>query len=264
VEGSESPPPARGARPLERIWNELLPDALRIARFAAVIPISKTHLVAEDPNNPPISGAGESLSKLMVRMMGRFDYQSAIICWDLHPSWNADGNYCRWDETVALYRGLVASELPPPWRNSAATRLEELLSRPTPNQRQTLPALQRHGVLPLCMEPKFESLLVQDESAARRALGIHGRRVPSWPTSGWADPKELQPDRRILDSAVRAVRRLRPSVRGIAGVRQSWEHNKDGWGEFLLRRMLGDEEARQCILQHPICRRLAEIGLASS
>jgi hypothetical protein len=105
VEGSLAPPPPRGQqRPLDRIWNEDLRRALDLRPFTLIEPISKRHLVAMDPGNPPMSGAGEPLDALMARKLQGNAFDVAVIAWDLVPAWNPEGAYCRWQETLDLYR----------------------------------------------------------------------------------------------------------------------------------------------------------------
>jgi hypothetical protein len=259
VEGSESPP-LRGVRSLESIWNEHLPGVLGLRAFSSVVPISKKHLVAMDPARPRMSGAGERLDQLMVRMLKREPFDAAVVAWDLVPAWNPQGSYCRWRETLALYRHLSDSAyLEASWKAQAARRLADLESRAAPAARKGPPRLARHGILALCMEPMFEGLLVQDEAAVKRALGLKGN-VPAWPRHGWGDERERRPDERILKLAVQAAQSLEPMPRDIAGVRGSWITNKDGWGEFLLRRLLADPKARPRVIHHSLCRRLAEVG----
>ncbi len=258
VEGSESPPVPRGIRSLESIWNEHLPRALGLRTFSSVVPISKTHLVAMDPDKPPMSGAGEGLDQRMVRVLRRNPFDAAVIAWDLVPAWNPQGDFCRWQETLALYRHLSEStHLDDAWKTSAAQRLADLEGRRTPAARTRPPQLTHHMILALCMEPMFEGLLVQDEAAVKQALGLRGK-VPGWPRQGWGDAQERRPDEQLLAPAVNAARSQAPRI--IAGVRGDWDVNKDGWGEFLLRRLLDDSKACPQVLAHPLCQRLAEVG----
>jgi hypothetical protein len=207
-----------------------------------------------------MSGAGERLDQLMARVLHRSPFDAAVIAWDLVPAWNPTGEYCRWQETLDFYRYLSLSDgLPEPWRQRAGDRLAELESRGEPAARMQPPRLARHTILALCMEPMFEGLLVQDEAAIKRALGLAGN-IPGWPRQGWGDTKELRPDQRLLQPAVLAARSMKPQPKAIAGVRGSWITNKDGWGELLLQRLLLDTEASPRVLAHPLCRRLAEIG----
>lgn len=260
VEGSTVPLPKHKQQPLEGIWNGCLADALGFDRFDPIVPISKKHLVAMDPRNPPMSGAGEALDALMKRILDRQTYDVAVVAWDLIPAWNPRESYCRWEETLSLYRFLAGSRiLPDFWKERAAKRYDELCSRDVPNERRRPPILQPGIVLPVCMEPMFESLLVQDEAAVRRALGIQGRNVGGWPGRGWGDPQERRPDENILAPAIRAVSRLRPNPQVCRIVGGDLKTKKDEWGELLLRKLLKDGHVRSQILAHPIPRRLAEL-----
>ncbi len=259
VEGSTAPPTARGREALEQIWNQHLGRALGLQPFAPIVPIGKTHLVAMDPRRPPMSGAGERLDQLMARVLTTRPFDAAVVAWDLVPAWNPQGEFCRWNETVDLYRFLAESDcLPAAWKEKARRRFEDLSRRHSPASRSGPPALEPGMVLPLCMEPMFETLLVQDEAAARRALGVSGRAIHGWPRQGWGDPQERHPDDRVLAPAIRSLQRLRPRPRILGTVRGDMRTNKDGWGEYLLRQMLGDERARPLILSHALSRRLSE------
>jgi hypothetical protein len=211
-----------------------------------------------DPRKPPMSGSSEPLDALITRMLCRQPFDLALVAWDLFPAWNPEGNYCRWQETLDLYRFLAASrELPQIWKEQAVRRYESLARRSSPRQRQSPPPLEPGMVLPVCMEPMFESLLVQDEAAVKRALGIQGR-IQGWPSQGWGKGA-LRPDEKVLAPAIQALRRIRPKRPVVAKVRGDMETNKDGWGEYILRQMLADNEARQSVLGHPLSKRLQEL-----
>lgn len=259
VEGSLTPPPARGSRPLERIWKDCLGAELGLLPFEPIVPISKRHLVAMDPRNPPMSGSGEALDQLMKRVLERTPFDVAVVAWDLVPAWDPERGYCRWEETVDLYRFLAQSnDLPEIWKRQAARRFEDLQGRQAPSARSGLPPLEPGMVLPICMEPMFEGLLVQDEAAVKRVLGVQGR-LPGWPSRGWADPVEHRPDQAVLGPAIRALSHMRPRPAVLRTVRGDMRTNKDGWGEFLLRNLLEDNQARPVLLSHPLPRRLVEL-----
>lgn len=103
VEGSLSPPTKRRKDALDVIWNEHLGKSLGLPLFDPIIPISKTHLVAMDPANPPMSGAGERLDQLIARVLANKGFDVAVVAWDLVPAWNPHGEFCRWIETKDLY-----------------------------------------------------------------------------------------------------------------------------------------------------------------
>lgn len=260
AEGSQSPPTARGRQVLEVLWNDRLGNALGLRRFDLVVPISKTHLVAMDPANPPMSGAGERLDQLMARVLDRDPFDVAVIAWDLIPAWSPQGEFCRWVETCDLYRFLTRSDcLPELWRDRAWRRFEELSQRPVPSSRQRLPSLERGMVLPVCMEPVFEGLLTQDEQAVRRALGIAGRNVRDWPRHGWGSPQERRPDLNVLAPVIRALRALQPRHPLSRQIRGDMRTHKAEWGELLTRKLLEDDQARSLLLEHPFSRRLKEL-----
>src|SRR5690606_22785331 len=118
VEGSENRA-VRSGPLLQTMWDRLA-KGLGVEAFSRVVPISKKHLVAMDPDQPPMSGAGESLDQLMVRCLHREAFDAAVVAWDLVPAWNPEGGFCRWQETLDLYRHLATSAvLDEPWRHAA-------------------------------------------------------------------------------------------------------------------------------------------------
>jgi hypothetical protein len=260
AEGSESPPTKRGRQVLEKLWNDGLGRALNLRRFDLVVPISKTHLVAMDPSNPPMSGAGERLDQLLERTLKKNPFDVAVVAWDLVPAWNPKGEFCRWVETIDLYRFLAKSDcLPEIWQEGARQRYQELSQRATPGSRKRLPPLKPGMVLPVCMEPVFEGILVRDEGAVRRALGVEGVAVKGWPKQGWGDPQDLRPDLNVLTPAIRALRALQPKPPILRTIHGDMKTHKSEWIELLLRRLLDDERSRSHALSHPIARRLSEL-----
>lgn len=260
VEGSTAPLPKHKRQPLAGIWNGCFGETLGLQRFDPIVPISKTHLVAMDPDNPPMSGAGEALDVLMTRMLKLHAFDAAVVAWDLVPAWNPEGSFCRWVETLSLYRFLADSKaLPDVWKDQASRRYEEMSRRRTPGERLRPPALHSGMVLPVCMEPMFESVLVQEEAAIRRALGLQGRNVPGWPRQGWGDLRERRPDTNVLAPAILALSRMKPKLQSYRMIGGDLKTRKNEWGEYLLRRLLDDEQARPLILDHPLSKRLAEL-----
>jgi hypothetical protein len=248
------------ARPLEAIWRDCLGEALSLRRFDPIVPINKKHLVAMDPRKPRMSGGGEALDQLMVRVMKRTPFDAAVVAWDLVPAWNPEGAFCRWDETLDLYRFLSESRtLPRLWKDRAAERFAEMQGRASPGDRSGPPRLIEGMVLPVCMEPMFEALLAQDEAAVRRALAI--RKTPKdWPRRGWQDPQERHPDTQVLGPAIRSLFRVRPKPAVLRKIHGDLITHKHEWGELLLREMLKDDRARLVLLNHPLSRRLAELA----
>ena len=180
VEGSSPPPEPRREPPLQTIWNEHLGKHLGLHELDPIIPISKTHLVALDPANPP-------------------------------------------------------------------------------STRTAPPRLEPGMILPLCMEPMFESILCVQETATLRALELSSR-PPNWPTRGWNDRTEKHPDRRVLAPAIATAKSSRPKPRVFRRIPGDLRTNKDGWGEYLLRQLLKDSPRRSALLDNPILQRLREIG----
>jgi hypothetical protein len=111
-------------------------------------------------------------------------------------------------------------------------------------------------VLAVCMEQMFESLLVQDERAAKRALGLD-LEPKRWPRNGWT-AGHRRPDK-TLQQAITAMQRIRPRPRITGQIRGDMMTKKDDWGEYLLRSLMEDETSRPLIVRHRICTRLTEL-----
>jgi hypothetical protein len=257
VEGSENRAIRRGPL-LEKIWSQLA-DVLGIDGFSRIEPISKKHLVAMDPELPTMSGAGEALDQLMARCLVREPFDAAVVAWDLVPPKDADAGFCRWRETLDLYRLVGASStLPEPWRIAATRRHLEMVSRVRPSNRRAPHHVANDEIVAVCMDPMFEALLLQSEKHVLRALEI-ARRPPGWPARGWGSTTIRQLDREVLKPMIDAMhglpRNQRPRCASLLGTDA---RNKDPWLEYLLRRLLEDPEARAIVLAHPICQRLRE------
>ncbi len=261
VEGATTPPSVRGVSPFAQIWNEHLCGILGIRAFDEIVPISKKHLVAMDPALPKMSGAGEPLDELIARKLKTIQFDAVVVAWDLVPAWNPDDEFCRWQETLDLYRFLAESpsvDLPNIWKQQAAERLAELRSRTTPGDRIRRPQLKLGSVLALCMEPMFETILVGNEQAARNAFEL--KETPKdWPTAAWKLPNERKPDAKILIPTINAVRNVRPKLKCVKQVPGDFRSNKDGWGEYLLKRLLANPKTRSQILKTNLIERLREI-----
>lgn len=257
VEGSENRAIRRGPL-LAEMWKQLA-VGLGIAGFSRVEPISKKHLVAMDPEQPPMSGAGEALDQLMVRCLERETFDAAVVAWDLVPPRDKDAGFCRWRETLDLYRFVgTSSILPEPWRAAAARRHVEMTSRMVPSHRRKPHRVAYNEIVAVCMDPMFEALLLQKEQHVLRALAID-RRPPGWPSQGWGSTTTRQLDDALLTPMIDALR-AGPSKQWprVARTIRADARNKDPWLEYLLRRLLEDPEARALVLAHPICRRLME------
>lgn len=254
VEGSSEVGIRRTTTWLEEIWNNHLIGAAGCRRFELIAPISKKDLVGMDPNVARPTGS-EPVDMKLVRLGAGRAFDAAVIAWDLHPSWNALGVFCRWDETVRLYELLAASTvLPESWRAAAASRLADYQQRASPGARSAPPRMLPGTVLPLCMDPEFESLLTADERGVRRALGFDSR-PPDWPTA-WGPGGTRRPSEDVLRPAVKCIPPASPLRRRIRG---GWRERKGEWGEYILRELLNDTAGADTVRAHPIARRLAEV-----
>ena len=258
VEGSiEGRAANRRDDPLIAIWNNLLCEAVGIPHFEVVLPMSKKHLVAMDPNNPKMSGAGEPFDEYLARQLKTHQFDAAVVAWDLVPRWNPNDACCRRQETLDFYDfvGKSKSEaLPEMWMIQARKRHAALLK----SRSAKPPQLKRGMLLALCMEPMFEVVLTHDEAALRRAFGC-SETPQGWPRHGWGDPHERKPDRTVLLPAIDAIQAVRPKLKCTSQVRGDFTTNKNGWGEFLLRKLLGDARAKSQILATPFVSRLGHI-----
>jgi len=248
----------RNGDSLTRLWNDHLCGAAGIQPFSAVYGISKQQLVGMNPRAAGLSGMAPGFDvELARRLSADQSVEAAVVAWDLHPKWNPTGTYCRWSETLMLYRGLAASTaLPSEWAAAAQIRLNELSARGLPSDRPSPPSLERNTVLPLCMEHMFESLLASSEAAVRRALGVDGLTVKDWPS--WR-VHEHDPARRLVEPAIECLFRMRPKPRLVSHVGGGFVTHKNDWNELIVREVLsGPDSAR--IVDHPFIKRLGEIG----
>lgn len=173
AEGSgESSPSRREAGALSRIWGEVLPRELGCTSQVRVFPFSKRDLVALDRSKPQPTGSIPLDVFMAAKLAGPERFDAALVAWDLQPPWDPQGLRCRWQETLDLYRFLGQSAaLPGPWSAQARARHQELRARPTPAARARPHRLARHEIAVVCMDPMFESILL-DEPGIFAALGL--------------------------------------------------------------------------------------------
>ncbi|WP_413600612.1 hypothetical protein [Curtobacterium sp. Curtsp57] len=222
-----------------------------------MVGISKKHLVAMNPRNKTLSGVGESFDQLLVRKQSEIGFDAAVVAWDLHPRWNPTAEYCRWQETLDVYRGLAESNvLAASWKSVAKARLEELESREIPAARPGISSLRPGMVQVLCMDRMFESLIIDAGSQAlKRALSVDGEQVPRWPNLNKAGRQHDE----LLNIAIDAVRAIRPKRRAVHRVRQGFLVEKHEWASLILRNMLAVPGDSAALRSHPIPSRLAEV-----
>ena len=173
------------------LWTEYL-TSINSTLPHIIVPIQKTHLVAMDPNSPTMSGASEALDHLIARIIKEHQINAIAIAWDLTPPWDPDAEeakYCRWNETKKLYELLAQSTvLPNEWKDSCEARSVELGERAQPGDRAGPFTLREYAVVPICMEPEFEGLLVQNEGQIMRAVGLAKIPAQHWPRRWGARP----------------------------------------------------------------------------
>lgn len=259
VEGSDGIPSRDRAKPCRALWCETIAPLLGLPAPNDVIPISKGHLDAlfrKEPapdgrKRPARSGAKEPLDQLMGRLLKSDPFDVAIVAWDLVPKFSHLGEWCRWRETLDVYRLLGQSDhVPERWRSYAAERHLELSTRPTSGARLALPRVDRGATLVVCMEPMFEALF-EDDGALRRALNMYGVQSRDWPKH--YDPRRVDKD--LIGKAIAAAQNAGVKL----PVHGGFQENKDAWGEYLFRALMQDAAARHMLLEHPIVRRLREV-----
>jgi hypothetical protein len=260
VEGAFTPHP-RYAEPLGRIWQTHLVQCLQLIAIDRVVPIDKTYLVAmERPevNKKKLSGAGwQPLDLLIARELEKEDFDVAVIAWDLQPPWDPNAKACGPQEVVKLYHGLSESEALPdePWRRWARNRFRELGGRKKGQRKPDTPSLEAGAILAVCMEPVFESLLIVCEQTIMRTLGVKHRGRVKWPT--WNKHRD-RPEN-LLQLAIKAARQVRPMPEAINRVPGDMITAKNNWDEYLLRKMIEDEQCLAEVRQHPTAARLVRL-----
>ncbi|HWO26770.1 MAG TPA: hypothetical protein VNO30_48910 [Kofleriaceae bacterium] len=269
AEGSDGVTPSRVAPYLYQIWCQQLPAYLSLLDIKRVVPISKKAILALDPNQPPMSGAGEPLDDLLVRENKEKPFDVAVVAWDLAPPWDKNASTCRWNETLDFYKYLVAREkLPQPWFGYAKRRYLDLSSRVKPSSRDALPSLEKGAILPICMEPEFERLLVESEKHIRMSLGVQNKHAPRWPN--WDIDERGQGNTDLLQKAILSARRMKAgskkskaspksSASIVRQIRGDMITAKDEWGSFFLRAICDDEGGKQKLLSLPLARRLSDL-----
>lgn len=260
AEGSgESSPSRRESGALSRIWGEVLPRALGCASQVRVFPFSKRDLVALDRSKPQPTGSIPLDAFVAAKLASPDRFDAALIAWDLQPPWDPRGQRCRWQETLDLYRFLGQSAaLPDPWRARAEARHLQLCARPTPGARVVPHRLARHEIGVVCMEPMFESILL-DEPGIFAALGLP-RRPPLWPRAReWKTRGLRTPDQSVLKPAIEAARTNKLRARIVDQIGGDLKTCKNEWGAYLLEYLLTSDATRRRCLARQLPRRLTEV-----
>lgn len=259
VEGSLGERKRDGGDWFLHLWQSTIVQALGLRSIDMVVPISKGNLAAMHPNTAKLkasSSTGVRLDQIMAqRLKLKPAFDAAIIAWDLHPAWQPSVDFCRWEETLRLYRLLASSkELPSLWTTQAANRLSELTARALPSARSNPPILQPGSVLALCMAPEFESLLV-NESGFKTTLGLKGKQMLGWPRD-WDAANVPQP-KALLQKALSAARKTNPRPKAFQAIHGDMETSKHEWASFLLTH--GSAEFIESVRTHPTGQRLQEL-----
>lgn len=244
--------------PFVRLWQDAVLGNLNLPKFDFVYAINKKYLISMRPNAPKMSGASLKLDEFIERKRIVDNFDCAVVAWDLVPGWAGGvGGLCRWEETVEFYKGIASSTaLPAAWANYAKTREKDLTSRRSPSQRTQLTKLAPNAILAVCMDTMFESLIVADEQAVKKALGCSGKRISDWPRA-WKNLPP-RPDSDLLSPAISAARKFRPKLEEAFAVRGDLITAKHEWGYYFLNSMLAPTGSQKC-RNHQIATRLREI-----
>lgn len=255
VEGSLPPRHTPGKAPLELIWLRHLVNHLHLLPIDRLIPISKKAITLLDPTLGTISGVGAiPLDVRLATEYKRRPFDAAVVAWDLHPPWDTTARPCRRQEVIGLYAGLAESDaLPPEWKRWSDARCRDINDSATgkfPPLR-----LEQYAVIPVCMEPMFESILIQCEKTILASLGLSrtgGTEWPRWKTDH-PNPSDL------IAQALGVAARVRPKPAVFRQIRGDFHTAKNEWGEYFIRAILADDKCKQVISQHPLPHRLSRI-----
>ncbi|HRI69764.1 MAG TPA: hypothetical protein PK156_36295 [Polyangium sp.] len=231
----------RGRKPLIELWRELCNRLYPTSATFHIYGISKAQIVAlgEPPKTP---GSREALDVFIERMYQKYAFDVIIVAFDRIPKNQLVPFECmRAEINFILERFVARKYLAPELLDSGQALLEHYANNPGCSRDAGRPP--RGMIDVLYMDPMFEALLVMDESAVMRALGLK-RRPKDWPKF---DPSNLHPDSNILAHAVKfASEDIRRLIRG------DMKSHKHDWALQIIRS--ADTDAR--IFQHPIAQRL--------
>jgi hypothetical protein len=251
VEGTRALTP-RDRDDLLELWRY---QCSRVSSFPPaqldVYGFSKQQIVIMDPAHAAMPGAGKI--PLDVAIEQRFNarpFQDLVIAFDAYPANQAirldprEPCPCLRVEKDFVLRRFVASKiLPPQFRVSAGRLLTRYQANRGQPRAPTRPPLGEVELI--YMEPTFESLLLQDESALRRVFGL--RRTPNtWPALPHTGDR---PDF-VLREIVNKHRKAGPNH-----LRLLYDAAKHAWAQEVLRNAL----QTSAIWEHAIADRLRKV-----
>jgi hypothetical protein len=243
---------------LERLWGREMQRVIGFPPPTKVFGISKGSLAAmklQQTQLTKTTSIAEPLDAVLERLRKEHSIECFVVTWDLVPPWDKEAKVCRWNETLGLYEGLSLSRtLDRRFREFAANRFREMRRRVRPSSRATVPQLVNGGVFPVCVDPLFESVFM-NERDMKRSLGVSGRRMRGWP-SGW-DGANVRASE-VIGTAVDAARDAAPRNPVFRRIRQGYETLKTEWGIHFVESGAFDQSLRQ----HPLGQRLAEVAIS--
>lgn len=255
VEGSRGTDPLRDD--FEGLWKLLCKHCGYTDLEIEIVGISKGNIIELRDLEPretatvlvkgatQASGGRESLDAAIQRLHTKTPLDRVIIAFDRWPSNQhipaADRDLpCPMRPEVAFVLDKLAksSKLDARFKHAAGKLLERYGSRDslTPRDGAMGP------VEVLFMDPMFEALLVHDEPAVRRALGVTDRAPKNWPS--------FKTTERALDKTV-----LEPAVKSAIRGHASYSAAKSRWGHAIVKAAATDAR----LWSHPLAQRLCRL-----
>lgn len=234
------------------LWQVRIPCVFGLPEPAFVLGINKGSIAAmrlRESRLRRTTSIAEPLDVLVERCRQSNGIDSFLVLWDLLPPWDREAGICRWNETLAFYEGLSLSKvLPQLFRDAAKAKLIDLKKR-SPAGRHFPPRLCHGGILAICMDPIFESCLM-DEKSMRRCLGVDNRRTPHWPAD-W-NPKNRNAER-VISDAIDVARAVNPNAKVFRRVRGRYEIQKTEWGLYFIQSGMFNSSLRKCQFGQRLC-----------
>lgn len=247
VEGAPAADRIGSAR-LTALWEAL---ALRACALDAVptgrlfvVGFSKGQLTALSPLCPklPERSSQENVDVLIERTVRDRRLTHVVVAFDERPPNQYLAPACLRSEVNFLLEALAAQPyLPEPFRRDARALVEAYAASPRSPRGRGHPPRRRVEVL--YMRPEFEALLVSNDAALKKALGIK-RRPADWPSLSGQKPKDT------LDRVLNTLNatQFAALVADAGGGRMT--SNPHGWGRVIV------ERAPPRMFQHEIATRL--------
>jgi hypothetical protein len=241
VEGSHSSHQRTGIDLLKQLWGVELARAIGFEAPAFVFGFNKGNIASMQLPEGALrrtTSMKEPLDAMIERLRRAFQIECFLVVFDLSPPWDKQHRDCRWKETLAFYQGLSLSQhLDIRFQEKAAQRFLEMSQRTIPSQRICVPKLEVGSIIAVCMEPLFESGLL-DEKAMRKCLKLEKKRTVGWPNN-W-DPNNNQAGE-VIAKAVDIARKVGFKNKELKRFRNGYNILKTEWGIFFVKSKLFDQ-----------------------